>query len=235
MGAHRHRKSADQGSPHHGAEDPSSHRSSQAGTTQRSTACTCAPSPTTVADVAPAGGHPHHTCPAPYPSHVEHADQELQLLEVPVRSRCRRRAYGVGQPQRRHHRHAQGGRQLHQPDPDGHHRQPTGTHPESPQRGRHRRRTGVGSPCRPPLLPPLLAAHRLLHLDGTTKREATGRGDHGHRGIEGQGLRRGQAHDPFQPTSPATRGPSARWPRWSTSSATPSATHERAPSAPEGC
>ena len=39
---------------------------------------------------------------------------------------------GIVQSQRSHHRDAQERRQLHQPDPDGHHRRPAGPHPEGP-------------------------------------------------------------------------------------------------------
>ena len=101
-------------------------------------------------------------------------------------------------PERRHHRHPQGRRRLHQPDPHRHHRQPAGPHPEGPRRGRHRGGTGLGPPHRPVVVPPLPVVHRLLHLDRTEELQAAGRGDHGHRGVQGQGLRRGQAHHPVR-------------------------------------
>ena len=128
-----------------------------------------------------------------------------------------RRAHGLGQPQWRDHRHVEGRRRLHQPDPDGHHRHAARPHAQGARRRRHRRRSGVGPPRGHPLLRPLLAARRLLHLDGTAQRPAAGRGDHGLRRLAGQGLRRGHARPHGSPTSPATKEPSRRWPRWSTS------------------
>ena len=64
---------------------------------------------------------------------------------------------------------------------------------------------------------PLRLLRRPLHLARSKHAPAAGRRHHGHRRFKGEGLRRGQAVRHASATSPATREPSRRSWRWSTS------------------
>ena len=101
-------------------------------------------------------------------------------------------------------------------------RRPSTTHQLAPTlKAHHVDVTGVGAGLGPPdrsaLLPSPAALRRLLHLDRAQERQAARRGDHGLRRVRRPRSTTRRSPPPASPTSPATRGPSERWPRSSTS------------------
>ena len=147
-----------------------------------------------------------HAPLAVHAARVEHADAQLQLFQVPLSGRRRQRSNRLDQPDGRHLGGPEEGGQLHQPDPCRHQRRFPGTHPEDPQGDRDRGGVLVEPARRRAVVRALLVADRPLRVDGPQHPSAAVGRDHGHRRIEGQGLRRVPALDPIRRRGRVRRG-----------------------------
>ena len=159
---------------------------------------TRSPSPTVVADVALAARRGDLVDPAVARAHVDHPDEELQLLEVRLRGRAGDVRTASVNPSGAITGTLKGGDDYTSQIPTA----ITDTQLAPTLKAHDVDVTGVGAgsspPRGPPLLRPVPVVARVLHLDWTAERRAARRGDHGFRGFEGQGLRRGKAYDPIR-------------------------------------